>query len=144
MHFHPAFALLVIPALLVSGLLYLPYINYEMNNSGIWFCSIKGRKLSLAAVLIGAVATIAAVLLDEYVIRGMQTGPANLLSNGLLPFIVSVIVAGGFYWLLKKRFGATNNEAVQALFTLLITAFIVLTIIGVWFRGTGMQLMWTG
>ena len=44
--------------------------------------------------------------------------------------------------LIKKAFNATNNEAVQALFTLLITAFVVLTIIGVWFRGTGMQLMW--
>jgi hypothetical protein len=44
--------------------------------------------------------------------------------------------------MIKKGFAATNNEAIQALFTLLMTAFVALTIIGIWFRGTGMQLMW--
>ena len=65
-----------------------------------------------------------------------------VISNVLLPFAVVLVICVGFYVLIKKAFSATNNEAVQALFTLLITAFVVLTIIGVWFRGTGMQLMW--
>ena len=46
--------------------------------------------------------------------------------------------------MLRKVFLANSNEAVQALFTLLASAFVVLTVIGVWFRGTGMQLMWAG
>jgi len=65
-----------------------------------------------------------------------------MISNGLLPFTVVFAICVGFYMLIKRAFSATNNEAVQSLFTLLITAFVVLTIIGVWFRGTGMQLMW--
>jgi hypothetical protein len=43
-----------------------------------------------------------------------------------------------------KAFKANHSEAIQALFTLLVTAFVVLTTIGVWFRGAGMQLVWAG
>lgn len=142
MHFHPVFALLVIPALLLFGLLLIPYINYEANTTGIWFCSIKGRKMALIAVIFATLATVAAVLFDEFVVIANQTGPANMINNGLLPFTVVLAICVGFYALIKRAFSATNNEAVQALVTLLITAFVVLTIIGVWFRGTGMQLTW--
>ena len=142
MHFHPVFALLIIPSLLLLGLLLIPYINYEANTTGIWFCSVKGRKMALIALLFSTLATVAAVLLDEFVIGAGQAGPAGLIRNGLLPFVIVLLVSAGFYWLVKKSFGSTNNEAIQALFTLLVTAFVVLTIIGVFFRGAGMQLMW--
>ena len=89
-------------------------------------------------------ATIAAVLFDEYVIRVSQAGPPDMINNGLLPFALVLATCTGFYYLLKKAFAATNNEAVQALFTLLMTAFVTLTFIGIWFRGAGMQLMWAG
>ena len=65
-----------------------------------------------------------------------------MVSTGLLPFAIILGFCTGFYVLLKKGFKASNNEAVQALFTLLTTAFVVLTTSGIWFRGTGMQLMW--
>ena len=98
--------------------------------------------MSLIALIFGILTTVSAVLFDEFVVVANQTGPANMLSNGLLPFSLVLAVCIGFYVLIKKAFSATNNEAIQALFTLLITSFVVLTIIGVWFRGTGMQLMW--
>ena len=143
MHFHPIFALLVIPGLLLFGLLSIPYINYEANTTGVWFCSHKGRKMALVAVVFATLLTVGAVLLDEFVIRASQAGPASLINNGLLPFSIALAVCIGFYWLVKRIFNATNNETIQALFTLLVTAFVILTIIGVWFRGTGMQLMWS-
>jgi hypothetical protein len=93
-------------------------------------------------VIFATLATVAAVLFDEFVVIANQTGPANMINNGLLPFTVVLAICVGFYALIKRAFSATNNEAVQALVTLLITAFVVLTIIGVWFRGTGMQLTW--
>jgi len=142
MHFHPLFALLVIPVLLVLGLLLIPYFNYQADTSGVWFCSIKGRKLALISAVIGIVLTVAAVLLDEFVFSANMEGPANLINNGLVPFGLALAICIGFFLLMKKSFAATNNEAIQAIFTLLVTSFVVLTIIGIWFRGTGMQLMW--
>ena len=142
MHFHPVFALLVLPLLLVFGLLSIPYIKYEANTAGIWFRSRKGRKMAAIAAVVATIATVAAVLFDEFVVNVNPVGPPDMINNGLLPFAVILAVCAGFYFLIKKGFDANNNEAIQALFTLLTTAFVVLTVIGIWFRGAGMQLMW--
>ena len=144
MHFHPVFSVFVIPLLLVGGLLLIPYINYQAETAGVWFCSHKGRKMALIAVVLAALTTVAGVLLDEFVIGASLSGPPNIINNGLLPFTIILAACTGFYYVMKKGFKASNNEAVQALFTLLMTAFVVLTVIGIWFRGTGMQLMWAG
>ena len=109
MHFHPVFALLVIPGLLLFGLLSIPYINYQTNTTGIWFCSNKGRKMAVMAVIFATLATVGAVLFDEFVVIANQYGPANMLSNGLLPFSVVLATSIGFYLLIKRAFSATNN-----------------------------------
>jgi hypothetical protein len=138
------FAVFVIPLLMVAGLLSIPYLNYQAETSGVWFCSHKGRKMVLIAIVVATAATITGVLLDEFVIGANLAGPPNMINNGLLPFTVILAACAGFYVMIKMGFKATSNEAIQALFTLLITAFVILTVIGVWFRGTGMQLMWAG
>ena len=142
MHFHPVFSLFIIPLMLVFGLLCIPYINYHSETAGIWFCSNRGRKMALAAMLTAILATTAGVLADEFILGPALTGPPNIISNGLVPFAIVLAGCIGFYVFMKRKFNAINNEAIQSLFILLTTAFLVLTIIGIWFRGTGMQLMW--
>jgi hypothetical protein len=56
--------------------------------------------------------------------------------------VLTVAGLGAFYGLSGKRFGASRNESVQALFVLLVAAFLVLTITGIWFRGDSMALVW--
>jgi quinol-cytochrome oxidoreductase complex cytochrome b subunit len=141
MHFHPLFSLFIIPLLLTFGLLVIPYINYQADTAGIWFCSAKGRKLAAIAVFVAIAATITGVVLDEFMIGSKQAG-SNIINSGLVPFAIVLTGCIGFYTFMKKKFEATNNEAIQALFILLTIAFVVLTIIGIWFRGAGMKLMW--
>ena len=137
MHFHPVFALLVIPGVLTLGLLALPWLRYDEDVSGIWFCSASGRKTALLAFAVGTVLTVAGVLASEH---GLLS--PGILGSGLVPFALAAFLTVGFYYLVRKLFSANLNEAVQAVFTLLISAFITLTLVGVWFRGSGMQLMW--
>jgi quinol-cytochrome oxidoreductase complex cytochrome b subunit len=140
MHFHPFFSLFIIPLLLTVGLLFIPYFNYQSDTSGVWFCSGKGRSMALIAAATAIIATPVGVLIDEFVVGSAQAG-TNLISSGLVPFAIVFAGCIGFYFLMKRKFEATNNEAIQALFILLTTAFVVLTIIGIWFRGPGMRLM---
>ena len=144
MHFHPLFAALVIPVALLLGLLYIPYIKYDEQAQGVWFCSKKGRETALLAAGTAVVVTVAAVLLDDMVLSVNTTAPPTLLANGLLPFLLATAFCGGFYAMVRKSLGANKNEAVQSLFTLLMVSFVTLTLIGIWFRGPGMQLMWAG
>ena len=60
MHFHPVFAVFVIPLLMVAGLLSIPYISYQAETAGIWFCSRKGRKMALIAIVVATTATVPA------------------------------------------------------------------------------------
>ena len=146
LHFHPLFAVLIIPSVTVGMLLILPYIRYDSDTAGIWFASYRGRKSAAIAAVVGMTLTFLGIVADEYLIDFAAWLPAapTIVSNGLLP--ASLVLAGiiGFYWWMKKKYCATNNETVQAVFVLLLVAFIILTICGIWFRGQGMELTWGG
>jgi len=142
LHLHPVFAVFVIPALAVLGLLAVPYLTYEADTGGIWFASRAGRKMAGLAAVIGLVVTPLLILADAWLsVDGSSVDQlAPVIGNGIIPTVGLLLVFGGFYAVLRKRLRATRNEAVQAVFTLCLTAFGVLTITGVWFRGEGMLL----
>ena len=64
----------------------------------------------------------------------------KIIKNGLLPLIVILSALGFFCGLVRKRFDASRVETIQALFALLLVAYVVLTLTGLWFRGEGMSL----
>ena len=143
LHFHPLFAVLVIPIIILLTLLLLPYLRFDADGSGVWFCSDRGRKMALVAALVALIFTPLGILADEYLIdfaAWLPSLPAEI-STGLTPAVLALLSITGFYWLMKKKFGATNNEAIQAVFILLLVAFIILTLTCIWFRGIGMALM---
>jgi quinol-cytochrome oxidoreductase complex cytochrome b subunit len=144
LHLHPLFSVFIIPLLVVIGLLFLPYLNYESDTRGIWFCSHLGRKLAIIGAIGTAGVTIFLVLLDDIYIKkaGLPFGLPPEISEGLLPVLIILVVIFGSYYAVKRLWSASNNEAVQTVFVILLSAFLVLTVISVWFRGEGMALTW--
>jgi quinol-cytochrome oxidoreductase complex cytochrome b subunit len=146
LHFHPLFAVFVIPAIIIGLLFLLPYLRYDDDTAGVWFASYRGRRMAVIAAAIALIITPPAIVADEFVVDFALWMPAvpAVVSNGLLP--ASIVLAGiiGFYLLMKRRFSANTNEALQAVFVLLLTALIILTITGIWFRGQEMALGWAG
>ena len=144
LHFHPLFALFIIPVLILIGLVSIPYIKYQTETAGVWFASHRGRRMAVVAALTAAVITPIGIIADEFIIDFAAWMPdlSPVVRNGILPtvFVLAAIIV--FYWLVKKKFAATNNESVQTVFVLIGVAFIILTITGIWFRGVGMALMW--
>jgi len=144
LHFHPLFALFVIPVFMLMALVSIPYFNYQTKTAGVWFTSGRGRRMAALAALIAAIFTPISIVADEFVIDFEAWIPhlSPVVSNGILP--AAIVMAGItlFYWLVKKKYSATKNESIQSVFILLTVAFIILTITGIWFRGKGMALMW--
>ena len=144
LHFHPFFAAVLIPLLIAGALLAIPYLRYDSDASGVLLLSHRGRRMAAIAALTAVVVTPLLIVLDEF---WLDTGtwlpgmPA-VVSNGLLPTVVLAAALAGFYVALKRRYAASNNEAIQASFVLLLTALAVLTATGVWLRGSGMALVW--
>lgn len=143
MHFHPLFSLVIIPALVVFFMFVIPYLDYRENTSGVWFYSTNGRKTALSAALVSALITTVFIFANEFLIDfgTLLPGLPDAVSNGLIPFVLCLLVLAGFYSFIKKKHSASKHEMVQAVFVFLLTAFVVFTITGILFRGPGMKLV---
>ena len=141
---HPIFSVFVIPVLFVGGMLLYPYMVKSPDTAGVWFVSSNGRKMAVTASLTALLITPIWILFDAYVLpsSSLLSEVPSIISRGLIPFAAAAAVIAGFYQVLKHRFSATMPETLQTIFVLLVVAFVVMTAIGVWFRGHGMQLVW--
>jgi quinol-cytochrome oxidoreductase complex cytochrome b subunit len=144
LHFHPLFAVLVIPVIITGLLFFLPYLRYDEDAAGAWFASYRGRKMAIVAAAVALIITPPAIIADEFVINFAGWVPAVpvVISNGLLPSTLVLAGISGFYLLFRHKLRANNNEAIQAVFVLLLMTFVILTITGIWFRGQEMALVW--
>jgi quinol-cytochrome oxidoreductase complex cytochrome b subunit len=142
MHFHPFFAAFVIPIGVMVFLAWIPFLKYDEAPNGHWFISDKGRKTSEATAKYAAVVTIAGILFNEYVLNFevlISPLPA-FISNGALPLLIVLGFMAAFYRYYIKKQKLSKAELVQAVFVFVIVAFIVLTVVGIFFRGKDMAL----
>ena len=137
-HLHPTFAVLVFPLLAAVGFLLLPYLTSDDEPSGQWFLSATGRRTATLAAAAALVATPLLVIADDL----LGSGPSGWFGGGVLPLALGAGAAAGAFTMARRRCGASVNESAQAVVVLLAVAFAVLTLIGVWFRGEGMALVW--
>lgn len=137
-HFHPLFAVVVIPAMAALGFVLLPYLTSDNEPAGAWFLSPTGRRTAGLAAVIALVVTPLLVIADE----AFVSGAAGWLTGGALPLAALIGATVGFAAFVRKRFDTSTNETAQAVVVLLAVSFAVLTLIGVWFRGEGMALTW--
>jgi hypothetical protein len=144
LHFDPLFAIVLLPLAGLVALVAIPYLNYESIQEGPWFLTLRGRNTAATAAGISFVATVLWVLLDEFVLDfgGWMPWLPGVVSEGIVPVSIGLALLAGLLGWLKRSTGATRNELVQAAFSALVTAFIVLTVTGIWFRGAGMALVW--
>jgi quinol-cytochrome oxidoreductase complex cytochrome b subunit len=143
-HFHPVFAVFVIPFFIVLCLLCLPYLKFEKAAGGNWFLSENGRRMGFASAAIALVVVPILIILNETItgIPSLLSGVPVVVKEGVIPVALIVFFMMGFYSVMKKKFGASKEESMQAVFIFLLVCFVVLTITGVWFRGPGMTLVW--
>ena len=144
LHFHPLIAIFVIPISILCALVLIPYARYPSSTAGIWFVSGKGRHMTLTAIVTALIAAPTAILLDEYVLdfSGWMPNVTPLISSGLIPLAIVLIGFWGFYFFVRRQYAPDTNESIQMVFVFFVVVFIILTITGIWFRGTGMKLTW--
>lgn len=142
LHFHPLFAAIIIPLLVITVLILIPYFKYDSKPTGKWFLTEKGKLTSKFSATIGLIITPSLILIDEYymdVSTQLESIPPVIL-NGLVPFLIILGILVLYYRFIQKRFLSDKTETIQSLFVLLLTIFIILTLTSVIFRGEGMAL----
>jgi hypothetical protein len=142
-HMHPLLAGVIIPTVLILFLVALPYIDHTRANVGVWFASVRGKRIAGWTALYTLVVMPAYIVLDNsFSLRELlrETAP-QWVAQGLLPAaIVGVLVA--LPALVLWRLKATRRELMLALFTVMFISAIVFTVSGFLFRGPGFKLYW--
>ena len=141
MHLHPIFSICVFPVLCFISLLILPYWNNSTLPEGVWFGGDRGRKLAIIILIISAIITATTVLLDDLAANMIGSPATGIFTRGILPLVSILVLYCLGYYTLTTKFRYTRGETVMAGFIFMVTAMICLTIIGIWFRGPGMQLV---
>jgi len=144
LHLHPVFAICVVPVLVSAFLSILPFRQNAMLPGGIWFGGQRGRRLALWSFGTGILLTTLMVVLDEKLLRTGTNGGdmADMASRGYLPVIGTVLVLVGGYEIGFRRCKYSRAESVMAGMLLGWAVLFTLTVVGIWFRGPGMQLIW--
>jgi len=142
-HFHPVFGVFVIPLLLVSALIFIPFYPSDSESSGIWFYSQKGKKLALVTAIFAVLATFVIVLIDDHFAKDilLKSGLPAIISNGLLPFLAVALGLVLYAYFIRRRFQASKNELLLTLFVFVTSSFAVLTLVNLFLRGEGMRLI---
>ena len=143
-HLHPIAAVVIVPAVALLALVLLPYITSDDEPAGAWFLSPRARQAALLAAIIAASWTVVFIVPDAALSSRLPSfsGTTGFVARGIVPLgiIAGVLVALARF--VRRRHGLTPNETVQAVVVFLFTAFVVVTMVGVWFRGPGMALAW--
>jgi quinol-cytochrome oxidoreductase complex cytochrome b subunit len=142
MHFHPIFAAFIIPSCVVAFLAWIPFIKFDMEPSGHWFISEKGKQSSKVTAAFSAIITISGILFNAWVLNFeiVMPGIPALISNGIIPLLILLLYMLAFYFFGMRKQNLTKAEFVQAAFVFIMVAFIVLTLTGTFFRGKDMEL----
>lgn len=133
-----------VPTIVLVGLGLIPFLDRESRGTGLWFGGPGGLPLVVRSAAFGFAAVIA---LEAFVvqigwIRQWWPAAPQLLITAVNPGTVLTLAYAAFSLWELKRHDSTRAGAL-ALFTCFLCGFIVLTIVGTYFRGPNWDFFWS-
>jgi len=147
LHMHPLVVMGLL-AIAVVALAIAPYIDRDARDIGIYFRSVVGRRAAIIGGLTALYLVPLAVILDEfwYDLPAWLPGLNSDLTIGIFPFLITIAVFVGLYFLIRsgwlfKNEKPNHSETLVGIFAFMMSALILLTIVGIYFRGQNMALI---
>jgi quinol-cytochrome oxidoreductase complex cytochrome b subunit len=133
-----------IPTIVLIGLGLIPYLDREQEGTGVWFGGPGGWPLVRNSIAFGFAS---ALLVESLVIRYgwlREWFPdiPQLVITAINPGTVLTVIYAAYSLWLVRRFNSARAGAL-ALFTCFLCGFVVLTIIGTYFRGPNWHFYWS-
>lgn len=133
-----------IPMLCIVGLGLIPFLDRETEGTGEWFGGPGGWRLVKWSIVFGFAASIAveAFAIKFGWLREWFPDIPQLVITLVNPGTVLTALYAAYSIWAVKRFNSTRAGAL-ALFTCFLCGFIVLTVIGTYFRGPNWDFFWS-
>ncbi len=163
LHMHPSLAGVLVPAGVLFGAIPLiPYIDRSTADVGKWFGTPKARSICIFTTVYSTIVLIGLILFDERIgVKPLMQGLASTLHvpilsdvnpfgigalslpNVIVPTFLMIFPIFVLCWLIKAIYRPDSiRDYMFALFTGFVVAYVILTIVGSFFRGQQMILMW--
>jgi quinol-cytochrome oxidoreductase complex cytochrome b subunit len=142
LHFHPFFAVVIIPSILLAGLVAIPFLKYSSRDGEVDFTRKSYNRIITWSALTALILTPVLILLDEFVLHLEEiiTSVPPFISVGLVPFLVLAGMTWLFVLFIKNKFSNKKIDLVLAIFVLFTVAYLILMFFGTFLRGEGMHL----
>jgi quinol-cytochrome oxidoreductase complex cytochrome b subunit len=133
-----------IPMIVLIGLGLIPYLDREQTGTGEWFGGPGGWPLVKQALVIGFCSALA---LESFVvqfgwIREWWLDVPQLVVTAINPGTVLTAIYGFYSVWLVRRYQSARTGAL-GLFTCFLCGFLVLTVVGTYFRGPNWMFYWS-
>lgn len=142
LHMHPALAGVIVPTLALMLIAAIPFVDRSPLGVGILFTSDKGKKITAFSAVFTSVTLMVLIFFDEYVgvTRTLTGRVPEIVYQQVIPVAVMIGFSVVLGVLVAKIYRPTRRELVMAFFTGFVVSYFLLTIIGTFFRGYGMEL----
>ncbi len=135
---------ILVPLLYLAFLISIPYIDREEKYTGYWFSGKRGLKLTMLSMLFAIVVVV--INLWIYIgyggLRDWIPGVNQIWVMLINPASIISVIFVVYAYLIRKRTGSTRMASI-ALFTVSLTALIILTFVGIYFRGPNWDFYWS-
>jgi quinol-cytochrome oxidoreductase complex cytochrome b subunit len=132
-----------IPAIVLLGLGLIPYLDREAEGTGEWFGGPGGLPLVWRSIAFGLVSVLVveALAIRYGWLREWFPGIPQIVITLINPGTILTALYAGFSLWAMRRHDSTRAGAL-ALFTCFLCGFVVLTLIGTYFRGPNWEFYW--
>jgi len=133
-----------IPAIVVIGLGLIPFLDRERQGTGQWFGGPGGWRLVVQSAVVGLACVLAveAFAIQFGWLREWWPDVPQLLITAINPGTVLALLYAVYSVWLVRRYNSARAGAL-GLFTCFLCGFVVLTIIGTYFRGPNWEFYWS-
>lgn len=133
-----------IPAIVVLGLMLIPYLDREQDNVGVWFGGPKGKLICLASAVFAAATVIGMLVftVQQGWIRNWYPEISQIVITIINPGTVLLALFVIWSMLIKKVTNSTRMGAL-ATFTCFLVAFIILSYFASVHRGPNWDFYWS-
>jgi quinol-cytochrome oxidoreductase complex cytochrome b subunit len=133
-----------IPGIVLLGLGLIPYLDRESEGTGEWFGGPGGARLVCQALVVGL---CSALLVEAVAIRfgWLREWVPDVPQLWITVFnpgtVLTAIYAGYSIWLVRRH--DSTRAGALGLFTCFLCGFVLLTVVGTWFRGPNWNFYWS-
>ncbi|MBN1482543.1 DUF4405 domain-containing protein [candidate division KSB1 bacterium] len=141
---HSAFAGgILVPLGLLAFLISIPFKDREKKNIGLWFSGPAGIKIFLLSMLFAFISTTILLFITIRFgwLRDWLTDIPQLFIIVVNPATIITLLYAVWSLIIARRTQSSRQAAI-ALFTCVMTGYILFTIVGVYFRGPNWDFYW--